>query len=783
MAIPLGKTQDIMKNTLLARLSVALIFICLTVRPVWAQNPLVQGTAVMSFAIQDNQGKPMVGTEIEFVEIQTRQRVVAKTNAEGKVEQAFNTGRFWQINVLQIRDYFYWQFEVPPGRNMRLNKTITYDFTRYERETRPAVDRSKLGLKTEAQKIAVDAASDAANAIVKLEIKRANDQPLLNYPVAITCYKLRKTFTTTTNAAGIATFKVPIDNEYEIDIDGIPSFDYVDLPNKPGYHATRRFTYEPTIIKEKVVRDTIEQQLVANQEGTSGSVITHITLKGGPDGVWRNEPIFLEILGEHKWYRGKTDLNGNVTFLLPKGKKYMVHGRYEFDLDVVDLSRRRGIGYSNKAVRYTPQEKYQFPDKFIPKPEEIVVDAFAKFMDKQFARPENDNAVNTMAKWGSSINASSQEAVLQLSWVTGSEVDKQSAPPLNIALVIDKSGSMAGHDRIDQLKLSLIDFVSALRKVDVVSLIIFEDFETVLLPSQAIGENKVHIIQLIERIEADGGTNIFKGLQAGYREVQKSYKAGSTNRVILLTDGYDGTSIEDFVVMQKPFTAKGLECSAVGVGEGYNVALLSQLATLGGGLLEHVGDARSMQEAFVNQLNSVLFPTAKNVEVEITYNKQLTYKQLMGFPITEHSGNRLKIKLKNMYSGLNQLAYLQFKLKNPDATIQDQPVVIKLKYTDLRTGKVVEQVTEAPLKWEEGNGELELQFAENEKKMYAIAVMNASMKAMCDKFHSGDLAGAKAQINEGLACLKKTFPLVQDADLRDLKLQLETYLDVLVKQK
>lgn len=759
------------------------VVLCLMVACNFAAAQVTQGTAVLSFAMQDNQGKPMAATEVEFVETQTRQRIVAKTNAEGKLEQTFSTGRFWQINVLDIRDYFFWQFEVPPGRNMHLTKTITYDFKRYERETRPVVDRTKLGLKVEAQKVAVDATPDVGNGIIKLEIKRANDQPLLNYPVAITCYKLRKTFTTTTNPAGIATFKAPLDNEYEIDIDGIASFDYVDLPNKPGYRATKRFTYEPTIVKEKMVRDTIEQFLEPGQEGTSGSVITHITLKGGPDGVWRNERVYLEILGEQKCYRGKTDQNGQVTFLLPKGKKYMIHGTYEFDLDVMDLRRRRGIGYSNKTVRYIPQEKYQYPERYLPKPEDIVVDAFAKFLEKQFTPPANDNAVNTLAQWANPVNASSQEAVLRLAWVTGEEVDKKNAPPLNISLVIDKSGSMAGHDRIDELKRSLVDFVSAMRSVDVLSLIIFEDFETVLIPAQPIGENKQHIIQLIERIEADGGTNIFKGLLAGYKEVQKNFKAGSTNRVILLTDGYDGTTVEDFIAMQKPFTAKGLECSAVGVGEDYNVALLHQLATLGGGLIEHVGDAAGMREAFIHQLNSVLYPIAKNVQVEITYNKHLEYKQLMGFPLTEKSGNRLKIKIKNMYAGLNQLAFLRFKVVNPDPSIQSEPVIIKLSYTDLRTGKLVEQTTEAPLQWAEGTGELEMQLSQNEKKMYAVAVMNASLKAMSDKFQAGDLAGAKASIQDGLNSLQKTFPVGQDADLRILKEQMEQYLDVLVKQK
>lgn len=765
----------------MARCVLALMMFCFLMGVALAQAP--QGTLALTLNLLDNHGKPMVGTEVEFIEMLTRERHLQKTDAEGKLVRSFTTGHFWQINVKDVRDYYFWQVEVPPGKNYKMSKTITYDYKRYERETRPAVDRAALGLKVEGQKLQPDAKPAEGMGLIKLEITKANDQPLLNYPVQVTCYKLRKTFSTVTNAAGIATFMAPLDNEYEIDIDGIASYDYVDLPNTPGYRATRRFTYEPTVIKEKTVRDTTEQMLDPGQEGTSGSVIAHITLTGGPDKVWRNEPIFLEVLGEKRWYRGRTDNNGMATFLLPKGKKYMIHGRYEFDLDVVDLRRRRGIGYSSKSVRYNPQEKYQFPEKFIPNPEQLVVDAFTKFLEKQFVNPTPDAAVGMLPQWGNAINANSQEAVLRLAWVGGEVGNSKSSPPLNLAIVIDKSGSMSGHDRIDQLKLSLVDFVNSLRPVDIVSLTIFEDFETVLVPAQAIGQDRQRIIQLIERIEANGGTNIYKGMEAGYRELSRNMKSDRTNRLILLTDGYDGTPVEDFVKLQAPYTNKGMECSAVGVGEDYNVALLQQLATLGGGLLEHVGDASQMRNVFMEQLGSVLYPVAKNLEVEVTFNKHLEYKQLLGFPLVEKGPNRLKMKLKNMYAGLNQLAFIRFKVIDPNPGIVNEPVTVRLKYIDLNTNKPVEQVMEAPLKWSESTGDMELLLEQQEKKMYTVATMNASLKAMSDRFHGGDLAGARAALEDGLATLKKVYGAGADADLVALRGQLEQYLDVLVKQR
>lgn len=747
-----------------------------------AQSTQSQGRVNLNFSVQDNQGKPLENTEIEFVEINSRLRILKRTDSEGNLSALFDQGHYWQINIKEIRDYYFWQFEVVPGKSMNLSKRVTYDFDRYARETRPAVDRSKIAFKNVSQKIAVDELPKGEMAIVKLQILRADKQALTNFPVALTCYKTATIYETSTNPAGFAVFKVPSNSEYEIDIDGIESFEYIDLPDRQNWRQNKTFTYEPTVIQEKVVRDTIMQILSADQAGTSGSVIANITFKGGPDKLWRNEPVFLEVLGEKKWYRGTTDVNGNARFLLPKGKRYMIHGRFEYDLDVIDLRRRRGIGYSNKAVTYRPKDKYQYPEKFIPRPEELVVDAFRKFLEKQYPIQNPDQAISPNIAFTGPINAQSKEAVLRLVFESDENGNKDFAPPLNIALVIDKSGSMSGHDRIDQLKLSLIDFVNQLRENDIVSLVIFEGFPTVLIPSQKVGGNRKHLIELIERLEADGSTNIFEGMKSGYEELLKNYKSGITNRLILLTDGMDGTPIEDFAKLQKPFTDKGIDCSAVGVGENYNAALLQLLATANGGVIEHIGVAKEMRNYFVNQVSSLLYPVAKDVQIEIIFNKNLEYKQFYGFPIQEKSSHRLKIKLENAYAGLSQIAFLRFAIKDPTPEIVNEPVIVNLRYTDLRNQKIVEKQTEVKLVWAEGAGEIDYVVDQQEKKLYTIAVMNQSLKAMSDRFHSGDVMAAKKALEDGLETLKKVNPSANDEDIKNLRGELEKYLDVLIRQ-
>lgn len=767
-------------STLLALGIVCLMGFLSLPNPVKAQAPAGQGSLDLTLIVKNKQGKPLANTPVEFVEVHNRTKLTLSTDEEGTLAYTFKEGRYWQINIKDIKDYFYWQFEVKPNRNGHRRRTITYNYKHYLRVTRPPVDRSQLALKKVNTKDNEGTRADETHGIVRLSIKRPGGQPLGNYKLSLTCYKLGTIFNGKTNVAGNAYFKVPMNNEYEIDIDGIESYQYVDLPNRPRYTATKRFQYEPTLIKEVVVNDTITQDLPAGQKGTSDRVLSTITLKGGPNGVWRNEHVYVQELKGKLCYRGTTDTEGKVRFLLPKGKQFMIHARFEKDLDVLDYRRSRGVGYNNKTVLYRPLEKYQFPDKYIPKPEDLITTAFQNFLEKQYPRPEEGKAIRTMANFTGALSPESKEAVLRLAFTTPQEGNIKYAPKLNLAFVIDKSGSMAGEDRIEELKRSLETFLKKLRPTDQISLITFEDFEKVDIPSQPLNIDRA--LEVVRRLEAGGGTNIYKGMMAGYKEVAKGFRRGSANRVIILSDGYGVTPVEEILAAQKPFTAKGIECSTVGVGAAYNYSLLKLMATKGGGMVEHVGDAKGLQSAFQNQLASVMFPVARNVKFEVIFPQGLEYKQLYGHELTAKSGNRLTVRLKNFYAGLDEIAFIRFLVPHPTKELCDKPVTVRISYTDVITNQKVVEETKVNLEWQEYTGETELVMEQNEKKMYAAAIMNQSLKVMSDKFHCNDLGAARDALADGMDQMKRVYPNATDRDLLALRTQLEDYLDIISKQ-
>ena len=735
-----------------------------------------QGTLNSTLTVLDNQGVGMQNTEVSLVEMGSRKEYKQKTNANGVVDFQNILGNYFQINILEIKNYYFWQMEVEDGRKLTVKKTLTYDCKNYLRETRPTVDRTPLNLQPIPMNVFEGEKPTVTEAIATLKVVKEDGktaQP--NIPIAMTCFKIGKTFTSSTNQNGNAIFRVPIDNEYQIDVAGINDFDYTDIPNKQFMTRNRTIVYEPTTIQESDKNDTIRQVLPASIKGTSDRVAVSLTVKGE---LFANQPVYLNVIKGNKVYLGTTDNEGKVQFMLPKGKKYKINMDFERDIDGFDLTRNQGIGYKNKSFFYRPIEKLRFPEKFILKPEDLKQDEFISFINKHLPLPKEGESLITHAKFGNAINAQSEQAVLQLSFLSETE-DYTKRPPVNIGLVVDRSGSMMG-DRIDKLKIALNAFVDLLRADDIVSLVAFDSDFTTLFPAQKMGNEKENIKNIISRIDAGGGTNIFRGLKEGCEQVMKNYKKDRTNRAILLTDGYCGNHPDSSINVSKQFNAKGLECSAVGVGEYFNYALLKQIATIGGGLIEFVGDNQDFKHIFAKELQGACMTIAQDVKVEVIFNKQLLFAQLLGFPIEQKSTGKISLKLKNFYAGLGQLAFIKFTLVNPTQSIENEPVIIKTKFYDYRKKTTVTNETKAFLSWSPATGKLEYLLEREDKMLYATSLIHRAFKIMAESFATSDKEAAKSIIRTTISDMQKLFPDSKEHEINALMKQLANYLEILM---
>jgi len=730
---------------------------------------LGQGSSNVTVIVLDNHGTPVANKPVTLIESSTKEYKSFKTNSEGKVAFTLTTGREWNLSIDRMKNYKV--VEVPPVGESTRSMTVIYDMVHYERIHRTPVDRSTMSLEQIAP-AANTRPTPGTEASVLLKIKRDDGGPLANFPVNITCYNIGKTFTGKTNTDGMATFIVPANNDYEIDIDGCESFDYVDVKQSGDYSLS--FTYEPTNITEINKNDTLTQVLGNTTGGTSSRVWVKMNLTDVSSNARAGEDVYLQMLKSNKVYKAKTNEKGEAYFLVPKKRKYMVNFRYQKDVDVLNYLDVNGIANVNCNFIYTPDPKLQFPERYIPTPQDLMVREFLEFITEQFPEPPGDQALGVTLSWGSEVNAQSKEAVLKIGFKAKTDNSGTYGPPINVALVVDRSGSMEGDDRITALKMALLEYISKLRKTDIVSLIAFNEESVVLVPAQRLGDGR-YLRDMIEDIEAGGGTNIYNGMVDGYNQVLKNMIPKGTNRVVLLTDGYGTTPIEEIVAKSKEYNAKGIELSAVGVGEGYNQALLSLLASEGGGLIHFAGSSAEIKRVFERELTSVLNPCAKDVHVEIQYNDQIIFKQLYGFPSEKRSEGQVDMKLDNIYPGLNTLALVKFDLNNPTKEIENKPVIVRMKYYDFKKQQQVTTEDKAFLKWSPATGQLELIMEAQHKKLYAIAILNQSLKVMAEAHAANDTQGALNAINSALSQVKSIYPEAEDEDVISLVNTINNY--------
>lgn len=157
--------------------------------------------------------------------------------------------------------------------------------------------------------------------------------------------------------------------------------------------------------------------------------------------------------------------------------------------------------------------------------------------------------------------------------------------PMNIAVVLDRSGSMADARKIDYAKKAINSLIDGLSSEDYLSIVIYDDRIDVLLPAQRV-INKECIKRLVREIYPRGSTNLGGGMAEGFQQIERNFREDYVNRVILLSDGLANTGITDPRELGRiagRYRDKSISLTTMGVGLDYNENLMLGLAEHGGG--------------------------------------------------------------------------------------------------------------------------------------------------------------------------------------------------------
>ncbi|MCZ7685150.1 MAG: VWA domain-containing protein [Sandaracinaceae bacterium] len=121
--------------------------------------------------------------------------------------------------------------------------------------------------------------------------------------------------------------------------------------------------------------------------------------------------------------------------------------------------------------------------------------------------------------------------------VTTRAIENAPRPPINLALVVDTSGSMQGAP-IDDARDASLALLDTLGPEDRLAVIAFSSETEVLLPSTRLGGADMRDLRRrISRMEARGTTDLAGGLRVGLEELVRNFEPEGINRLVLLSDG------------------------------------------------------------------------------------------------------------------------------------------------------------------------------------------------------------------------------------------------------
>lgn len=234
--------------------------------------------------------------------------------------------------------------------------------------------------------------------------------------------------------------------------------------------------------------------------------------------------------------------------------------------------------------------------------------------------------------------------------------------PINLALVIDRSGSMEG-EPLDYVKRACGYVVDLLDQNDVLSIITFEEQVDVIMPARRV-VNKTLLKEHINRIEPGNTTNLYDGIVVGGNQVASAATPGYVNRVLLLTDGDPTAGIKDFgsivgqVAEQK---SRGITVTALGFGPEYNEELMAGIARQSGGNYYYISRPDLIPEVFRRELESLMTITARDMKLRLNLSKWVQLRQIYGRQ-PSFSGRFAEVPLVDMERGsaMSVLCELEF---------------------------------------------------------------------------------------------------------------------------
>lgn len=194
-------------------------------------------------------------------------------------------------------------------------------------------------------------------------------------------------------------------------------------------------------------------------------------------------------------------------------------------------------------------------------------------------------------------------------------------PPLNLAVVLDVSPSMAGQS-IAQAREAALLLIQRLAATDRVALITYATTAEVLMPSSVVGEARDEACRRLRQVTVrEASTALHAGWLHGAQAIAPHVAPGITSRVLLLSDGQANAGETRLPQLgegaQRLREEAGITTSTYGIGQSFNEDLMTLMGECGGGQAFYANEASELAGYFDTELNLLTHAVARQVSVTL----------------------------------------------------------------------------------------------------------------------------------------------------------------------
>ena len=341
---------------------------------------------------------------------------------------------------------------------------------------------------------------------------------------------------------------------------------------------------------------------------------------------------------------------------------------------------------------------------------------------------------------------------------------KKQRPPLNLALVIDRSGSMAGR-KLSNARKAARFLAGELTTRDRLAIVAFDDEAQVVVPSTPVTDPQP-FIAAINTIHSGSSTALFDGWLSGAMQVAENLDPTQLNRVLLLSDGQANqglTNQKAIAAKVAGLTARGISTSSFGLGDGFDEDLMGAIASSGDGTLAFIESPAQLADLYTSELQGLASTHGKRVSIGIRTKNGAQLLDLLNDLEATEQGN---FQLPNLRAG--QELNVGMRLQIPAWAPNQEIASVRLAWDAPGMGERLELMAHLLLPVITAAELAGLDTDPAVAEQLAVLEANRARRRAIEQLDRGDITGAELSLN-GASSLFSALPETE-LTIRELKL-------------